>query len=124
MGLPSASHPGRVSTAGIPLWWVCLPTANQGAIHVDHVLKGATPGDLPVQGPTKYSFVINVKTAKALGIEVPLNLLIFTSGTANAICCRADRGANRDGPRRGCDFLLPLGAIDFGAIDGRRTISQ
>jgi putative ABC transport system substrate-binding protein len=48
----------------------------QAAIYVDRILKGARPGDLPVQGPTKYSFIINVKTAKVLGIEVPLNLLM------------------------------------------------
>jgi putative tryptophan/tyrosine transport system substrate-binding protein len=47
----------------------------RSASYIDRILKGANPGELPVQAPTRFDYIINVKTAQALGITIPPNLL-------------------------------------------------
>jgi putative ABC transport system substrate-binding protein len=57
-------------------WFTAVDLYHRAAIIVDKVLKGAKPADIPIEQPTKFEVVLNLKTASELGIEVPTAILL------------------------------------------------
>jgi putative ABC transport system substrate-binding protein len=76
--LPSISEVPEFAEAGglIQYGLSIFDLGRQSATFVDKILKGAKPGDLPVERPTKFEFIINLKTAKAIGLTVPPEVLM------------------------------------------------
>jgi putative ABC transport system substrate-binding protein len=75
--LPAVSAPKEFAEAGGLLAYGAsqIDLAKRAMFHVARILRGARPADLPVEQPTKFELVINLKTAKALGLTIPPSLL-------------------------------------------------
>ena len=71
-GFREFAHAGGLMAYGAPL----QEGFRRAAYQIDKILKGASPADVPVEQPTRFELVLNMKTAKALGIEIPPNLLV------------------------------------------------
>jgi putative ABC transport system substrate-binding protein len=75
--LPSAGFKEFAAAGGLMAYAVDLPAMwRQSAVFVDKILRGAKPGDLPVEQATKFELIVNLKTAKALGLKIPQSVLI------------------------------------------------
>jgi putative ABC transport system substrate-binding protein len=64
-----------VTGGGLISYGLTGSTSSSAAVYVDRILKGDKPFDLPVQAPTRYELIINLNTAKALGLDIPAALL-------------------------------------------------
>lgn len=78
MRLPDCySHPEMPAAGGLMSYGVNTPDlGRRAARYVDKILKGAKPGDLPIERPTKFDFIVNLKTAPVLGLTAPGELLV------------------------------------------------
>jgi putative ABC transport system substrate-binding protein len=76
-GLPLIGTGNVFPRAGalMSYWYDPVEPHAQAVSYIDRIFRGGSPADLPVQYPTKYSLVINLKTAKALGLTVPASML-------------------------------------------------
>ena len=76
IGFPPQAEAGALMEYGVDL----VDLYSRSAVFVDKILKGALPADLPIERAAKFDLVLNLKSAKALGIELPTALLIRANG--------------------------------------------
>ncbi len=77
--IPSIGFSALAEAGGLMAYGVNFPELfRRAALFVDKILKGAKPSDIPVEQPTKFDMIVNMKTAKALGIKIPNSILVRT----------------------------------------------
>ena len=75
--LPTCGYPEFVAAGGLMSYGINFPDMDRrAATFVDKILKGAEPGDLPIERATKFSLMVNLKVAKAMGLEIPTSILL------------------------------------------------
>jgi hypothetical protein len=75
--LPMCGFPEFTAAGGLMAYGINFPELEiRAAVFVDKILKGAAPGDLPIQRATNFKLTINLKTAKAIGVDLPTSLLV------------------------------------------------
>jgi putative ABC transport system substrate-binding protein len=72
MDIKEFAEDGGLLSLGVDL----VDSYRRAATHVDKILKGANPADLPMEQPTKFDLVVNLKTARALGLAIPQSILV------------------------------------------------
>jgi putative ABC transport system substrate-binding protein len=82
-GVPTVGHEQSLAVEGLLLAYgpSIADSYRRGAVYVDKILKGAKPADIPVEQPTRFELVINLKTAKMLGLTIPPSLLLRANRT-------------------------------------------
>ena len=75
--IPTVGHDQSLAVDGVLLTYgpSIADSYRRAAVYVDKILRGAKPADIPVEQPTKFELVINLKTAKALGLTIPPSML-------------------------------------------------
>ena len=80
--LPAAGNPEFAELGGLLGYGVNIPAMfHRAAYFVDRILKGANPGEMPIERPTKFDMVVNLKTAKAIGVKIPQSIMLQATKT-------------------------------------------
>ena len=76
--IPTVGHDQSLAVDGVLLTYgpSIADSYRRAAVYVDKILRGAKPADIPVEQPTRFELVVNLKTAKALGLTIPQTLLL------------------------------------------------